>query len=352
VQTLAHEVRALRHGSTGVITLDRPAKINALTPAMVRYIATLLDEWEHDADLHLIVIDGAGTRGFCAGGDITYVRDSAGAGDGLAQTFWAEEYRLNGKIAVLPKPTVAFMTGIVMGGGVGLGVHASHRVVTDSTRLAMPEVGIGLIPDIGATWFFPRAPGEIGAYLALTGTAIGAADAIAWGLADWFVPELLVEPLKAALLRDAPRGEAEVRATIGRFAAPPGEPVLAKDRALIDRAFAHDSVEEILTTLHVEGSAFAGATAREITRKSPTSLKLTLRALREARKLDRLQDCLRLEYRLMRRLLGSHDFSEGIRAAVVDKDRRPKWNPALLRDVSPAVIDAHFASLGPHELSI
>jgi enoyl-CoA hydratase len=349
-QTLAHDLRVVRHGGTGVVTLDRPAKINALTPAMVRDITVVLDEWDQDADLHLILIDGAGPRGFCAGGDIKCVRDSARAHDGEAETFWAEEYRLNAKIAVYKKPVVAFMTGIVMGGGVGLSAHTRHRIVTGSTRLAMPEVGIGLIPDVGATWLFSRAPGETGTYLALTGAHIGAADAIALGFADRFVPDATLETVKAALVHNAPRGDEQVRAIVERFAAPPSELVLAEHRALIDRRFAYDTVEEILEALRSDRSAFALATARDIGAKSPTSLKLTLRALREARKLDNLQGCLRLEYRAICRLIRSHDFSEGIRAAVVDKDRRPNWHPAELGDVSPAGVNSYFASLGAHEL--
>ena len=351
-QSLAHDLRTLRYGSTGVITLDRPAKINALTPAMVRDIIRILDDWEQDGDLHLILIDGTGPRGFCAGGDIKYVRDSARAGDGRVEAFWAEEYRLNAKIAGYKKPVVAFMTGIVMGGGVGLSAHTRHRIVTETTRLAMPEVAIGLIPDVGATWLFSRISGEIGTYLALTGARVGAADAIALGFADYFVPDTALDALKAALVHDGSRDDGRVRSVVERFAASPDEPALAGQRASIDRAFAYDTVEEILSALRTERSEFAFATEREIAAKSPTSLKLTLRALREARNLDGLQDCLRLEYRLVCRLLGSHDFSEGIRAAVVDKDRCPKWHPAELADVSPAGVNSYFASLGGHELRL
>jgi enoyl-CoA hydratase len=339
-----------RRAGVARITLDRPAKLNALTPQMVRDMRSVLDEGERDATLRLVLIDGAGPRGFCAGGDVKFVRDSALADDGQAQIFWADEYRLDAKIAGFGKPIVAFMTGIVMGGGVGLSAHTRHRIVTASTRFAMPEAGIGLIPDVGSTWLFARAPGEAGTYLALTGRHVGAADAIALGFADRFVAEEGLEALKAALVQDSPRGDDDVRAVVERFALPPGEPLLSAQRSLIDRAFAYDTVEEILCALGRDGSGFALATAREIAAKSPTSLKLTLRALREARSLDGLQDCLRLEYRLVCRLLGGHDFLEGIRAAVIDKDRRPKWRPSDLGDVSPPGLDGYFASLGTKEL--
>ena len=223
-----------RRAGVARITLDRPAKLNALTPQMVRDMRSVLDEGERDATLRLVLIDGAGPRGFCAGGDVKFVRDSALADDGQAQIFWADEYRLDAKIAGFGKPIVAFMTGIVMGGGVGLSAHTRHRIVTASTRFAMPEAGIGLIPDVGSTWLFARAPGEAGTYLALTGRHVGAADAIALGFADRFVAEEGLEALKAALVQDSPRGDDDVRAVVERFALPPGEPLLSAQRSLID----------------------------------------------------------------------------------------------------------------------
>lgn len=339
-------VRLARDGDAGRITLNRPDRLNALTLPMVRDIAAALDAWGQDPAVRVVLIEGAGPRGFCAGGDIKTLYDSAHTGDGHAQTFWAEEYRLNARIADHPKPVVAFMHGIVIGGGVGLGSHARHRVATETTRLAMPEVGIGLIPDVGGTWLLSRAPGEIGTHLALTGAQIGAADAIGAGLADRCVPQADLDALAAALVR----GGEGVEAAIERHASAPGEAPLAARRALIDRAFAHDTVEAILDALRRDGSEFARATAEQIAAKSPTSLKLTLRALREARGLGTLRDCLRMEYRLMCRILPGHDFREGVRAAVVDKDRDPKWRPTDLGAVSPDVLDRHFAPLGPDEL--
>jgi len=348
--TALDSLRIARGGSVGRITLDRPAKLNALTPEMVRELASLLEDWKRDPSIGAVLIDGAGSRGFCAGGDIAWVRKHARARDRRVQAFWADEYRLNASIASYPKPVVPFMHGIVMGGGVGISAHARHRIVTESTRLAMPEVAIGLIPDVGATWLFSRAPGEIGTYLALTGGRAGAADAVALGLADYFVPEAALAALKAALLDADFHDDAGVRSLIRSFAAPPGEPVLLHRRATIDRAFAYDSVEETLGALKADGSDFALATADEMLTKSPTSLKLTLRALRDARGLKSLESCLRLEYRLVCRLLDSHDFHEGIRATVVDKDRNPTWRPAGLGSVTRAALDEYFTSLGTGEL--
>jgi enoyl-CoA hydratase len=216
----------------------------------------------------------------------------------------------------------------------------------------MPEVGIGLIPDVGATWLFSRAPGETGTYLALTGARAGAADAIALGLADYFVPEAALGPLKAVLLQTVSHDDADVRSLIECFVARPGEPALLPRRATIERAFAHDTVEEILAALKADGSKFALATAAEILTKSPTSLKLTLRALREARGFESLERCLRLEYRLVCRLLEEHDFHEGIRAAVIDKDRKPAWRPAELGSVARGALDEYFTSLGAGELQL
>ncbi|MBV9654977.1 MAG: enoyl-CoA hydratase/isomerase family protein [Acetobacteraceae bacterium] len=343
-------VRAGRAGGVGRLTLNRPAALNALTLDMIRDLAAALDLWEGDPGVHLVLIEGAGSRAFCAGGDIRAVYDSAAEGSDRAHIFWAEEYRLDARIAQFSKPVVVFMTGIVMGGGVGVSAHARHRVVTETTRLAMPEVGIGLIPDVGGTWLLSRAPGETGTYLALTGTQIGAADIIALGMADSYVAGAKLGALAQALEQDSPRDHQGTETAIGQCAETAGEPSLGPHRALIDRAFAHDTVEAILRALDQDGSAFARRTAEQIATKSPTSLKLALRALREARSLASLQDCLRLEYRLMTRILPRHDLREGIRAAVIDKDRNPKWQPASLAEIRPEALDPYFASLGPEDL--
>jgi enoyl-CoA hydratase len=335
------DIRATRSGSTGRITLDRPAKLNALTPPMVREIDALLAAWAGDPAIATVLLEGAGPRAFCAGGDVAFVHASARAGDGTAERFWAEEYRLNARIARYPKPLVALMTGIVMGGGVGLAAHANRRIVTGDTALAMPEVRIGLIPDVGGTWLLSHAPGECGTYLALTGRTIGAADVLALGLADAYVPAARLPDFTAALAR----GDGDCDATIARFAGAPGEAPLVAQRPAIDAAFAHDSVSAIRVALDADGSAFARAAAADLDANSPTSLTVTLRTLREARRMASLEEALALEYRLMCRIAGSHDFFEGIRAAVIDKDRHPAWCPARLADVDPTEIDRMFSSL-------
>ncbi len=344
-------VGSTRSEGTGRITLERPEKINALSLEMIREIARILKEWEQDPSLALVLLDGAGARGFCAGGDVRAVQGFAHASD-AAREFWSEEYRLDAQIANYPKPIVVLMTGIVMGGGVGLASHARHPVVTEATRLAMPETAIGLVPDVGTMWILSRAPGEFGTYLALTGAAIGAADAIEIGFAKYFVPGASLESLAETLLRESPRGDEAIAATIARFAGPAGDGLLASERATIERAFGYDDVEEIVRALRADGSPFALATEKRLAAQSPTSLKLAIRAVREARRCERLEDCFRLEFRLVSRRVSEHDFTEGVRATLVDKDRNPRWKPAHLSEVTDAVVDAYFVSLGPNELQL
>jgi enoyl-CoA hydratase len=280
-----------------------------------------------------VVLEGTG-RAFCAGGDIGYIYERAGAGhaeDGPA--YWADEYRLVLRLAQYPKPVVAFMSGIVMGGGVGLSAHTPHRIVTETTRFAMPEVTIGVIPDVGASWLFSRASGEIGTYLALTGTAIGPADVLAFGFADAYVPTGSLEALATELGAEGAPDHERIRTLVARHAAPSPPPDVANERKRIDTIFSRATVAEILAALDADGTAFAQTTAQTIREKSPTSLTLTLRELREARGLGSLAACLALEYRLISRVILQHDFLEGVRAAVIDKDRHPQWQPSDLRDV-------------------
>ena len=310
---------------------------------MIAVIETQLDAWTHDPSVCAVVIDGSGSRGFCAGGDIRFVRESALAGDGAAQTFWAQEYRTNALIADYPKPVVAFMHGIVMGGGVGLGAHARHRIVCETTVLAMPEVRIGFIPDVGSTYLLSRAPREFGTYLALTGASIGAADAIELGLADTLVPGADIASCTGAILSANDFSDHGIATAIERFAIPSGIGKLAEHRDVIERAFAHDDVEAILADLDRDGSPFAVRTASRIRANAPTAVKVTLRALREVRAHgDGLRAALERELRLMSCFVRDPDFAEGIRATIVDKDRAPVWNPARLADVDDARVDAYF----------
>jgi enoyl-CoA hydratase len=295
----------------------------------------------------VVVIDGAGTRGLCAGGDIRALLESGSRNDGMAETFWRDEYKLNAAIGSYPKPVVAFMDGIVMGGGVGISAHASCRIVTEKTMLAMPEVGIGLLPDVGGTWLLSHAPGELGTYLALTGSRIGGADAILAGLADYFVQSERLPELAKALAETS-----DVETVVKSFASDPGPAPLAEKAAAINVMFGHDTVEQILETARTSGDDWAVKTAAEVEAKSPTSVKVTLAALRGARALDSLEDCLTVEFRIISRMFHAPDFREGVRAAVIDKDQSPRWQPASLSEVSEAAVSAHFAPLGPRELGL
>ena len=337
------ELRAWREGAVGRIRLERPKALNSLTLAMVRAFEAALDDLEADPAVRAILVDGAGERGFCAGGDIRAVADSGRRGDGLAATFWREEYLLNARISHLAKPYVVLMDGIVMGGGVGLAVHGRIRVVTERTRLAMPEVGIGFVPDVGGTFALARTPGELGTWMALTGEAIGAADAVYAGLADHVVASDRLPALGEALAALGPdAGPDEVAAAVAGFAvAPDATGPLQQHRALIDRTMAAGEVEAILTALGRAGGEFATTSAATIAGRSPTSLKVALKLLRLARGAD-LETCLTREFRAACRTLAGADFYEGVRAAVIDKDRRPQWSPKRLDEVGEAIVAAHM----------
>jgi enoyl-CoA hydratase len=330
-----------RQGRLGLITLNRPKAINALTLGMVRAMTRALEEWRADDSVGAVLIRGAGARGLCAGGDIVAIYHAARSGDRAPVTFWREEYALNLMIADYAKPVVTVMHGIVMGGGVGVGAHAAHRVVTDTTSLAMPEVGIGFVPDVGGTFLLARAPGELGTHLALTAGRAGPADCLRLGLADVFVPGDRLEGLPVRL-RDC-ASHADVEAVLAKVAASAGPALLDQDRGWIDDAYAGDSVEAIIDALAACPEPSAWAAIAALRKHSPTSLKVTLRALRQARVFGRLAPCLDMELTAATACLGGHDFPEGIRAAVIDKDRAPKWFPARLEDVREDQVARYFA---------
>ncbi|WP_330358283.1 enoyl-CoA hydratase/isomerase family protein [Streptomyces chartreusis] len=332
-------------GHAGYLTLNRPKALNALSHIMVRRIDEALAAWEHDPRIDTVVISGAGERGLCAGGDIRSIHDDARS-DGMASAdFWYDEYRLNARTARYRKPYVALMDGIVMGGGVGISAHGSVRVATERSRIAMPETGIGFVPDVGGTHLLSRAPGELGTHLALTGAPVGAADARLCGLVDYFVPSNWLPALLAALA-DTPANEA-----VGRYAAEPPDGELAAHRAWIDECYAADTVEEIIRRLLDTGLAEAKEAAGTILTKSPTALKVTLAALRAARELGSLERALEQEYRIACTALSSPDLVEGIRAQVIDKDRDPHWSPPTLAEVTEPDVARFFAPLGRRELS-
>jgi enoyl-CoA hydratase len=344
----AAEVLFARRGHLGIITLNRPKAVNALTFGMVRAMLEQLTIWADDDGVATVLVQGAGERGLCAGGDIVAIYRDLLTGGTQTAGFWAEEYRLNSLIARYPKPYVAFMDGLVLGGGVGISAHGSYRVVTERTRTGMPETTIGFVPDVGGTFLLARSPGEAGTHAALTGAHLTGADALFLGLADHFVPADSLPGLAAALENES----AEAAVVRCARASPPS--VLAGQRGWIDEAYASDDAEDIVRRLRaVEGAAMAAAeeAADTIEAKSPTAVKVALESLRRAKDLT-LDEALAQEYRVGLRFLAAPDFREGIRAQVVDKDRTPLWKPATLHEVLPADVDRFFEPLGDRELTL
>lgn len=340
-----------REGAAGILRLNRPKAINAITLDMVRGMAAALDSFEADPEVALVLVEGAGERGLCAGGDIVALYDNALNGGDYGKVFWREEYILNARIARFSKPYVAYMDGLVMGGGVGVSAHGSHRIVTDRTQLAMPETGIGFFPDVGGTWLLARAPGEIGTYFGLTGAAMNGDDAIAVHFADVAIAAARWPELRAALTGLTSRAStAHVRDAIAQFAVAPTPGPAAAERGRIDRLFAFETMEEIVAALEADGSAFAQGALKTLARKSPTSLKVALKLLRLARGASSLEECLVREYRASLEVIVSHEFREGVRAAVIDKDRNPQWQPARLDDVDETIVARYFANRGADEL--
>jgi enoyl-CoA hydratase len=332
-----------RHGPVGRLVLNRPKAINALTHEMVGVLQSALDAWANDPEITTVLLTGAGERGLCAGGDIVSIHRDAVSGGRGSERFWYDEYRLNATIASYPKPYVAVMDGIVLGGGVGVSAHASHRIVTERTRIGMPEVGIGFVPDVGGTWLLSHAPGELGTFVGLTAGHLSAADAITTGLADHLLDSADLDALPD-LLAEHPVDEA-----IAKLARPRPDAPLVAQRGWIDSAFAHDDVPAIRGALAERPEPEAQEALAALDGKSPTSLVVTLRALRAARGLS-LGEALAQEYRIAVRMLRGHDFPEGIRAQVIDKDRTPRWSPATLAGVTPDLVAPYFESLGQDEL--
>lgn len=326
-------------GNVGLITLNRPKAINSLNQQMVDALSGILTDWADDAAVRAVVLSGAGERGLCAGGDVVSIYHSARKDGVEARRFWRDEYLLNAQIAEFPKPYVAVMDGIVMGGGVGISAHANTRVVTDTSKIAMPEVGIGFIPDVGGVYLLSRAPGGLGLHAALTGAPFSGADAIAMGFADHYVPHGDVEAFRRAVVADG------VENALAKYAVepPPGE--LAAQRNWIDDCYAGDTVEDIVAALRDHDAGPANDAADLIATRSPIALSVTLAAVRRAANLATLKDVLVQDYRVSSASLRSHDLVEGIRAQLIDKDRNPKWSPAQLAAVTAADVEAYFAPL-------
>jgi enoyl-CoA hydratase len=325
--------------------------INAVTLEMFRDVDKALDAFEADPAVVVIVLEGAGDRGLCAGGDIRALYESSKVKGDLGKILWREEYILNARIAKFPKPYVAFMDGIVMGGGVGLSAHASHRIVTDRTRLAMPEVGLGFFPDVGGTFLLSHAPGEIGTYFGLTGQTMNGPDAIYTGFADAVVPSSKLPALREALVKVHPGTTSdEIKALIAGFATGETAGPVAAMQGKIDRWFAHERMQDIVASLQRDGSELAQSTLNTLNEKSPRGMVVTLKLLRLARTASSLEQCLVREYRAALEVFKSDDFREGVRAAVIDKDRNPKWSPARIEDVTAEMIAPYFSEIGADEL--
>ena len=334
------EVLVRREGRAGRLTLNRPAALNALTHDICLATEAALTEWRDDPSVALVILDAVGDRAFCAGGDIAQVTRAGREGNFAAgRDFWRDEYRMNLMLSRYPKPIVSFMQGFVMGGGVGYGCHVSHRVVGESTQMAMPECGIGLIPDVGGTYLLGRAPGQLGLYLALTAARMGPGDAIAAGFADAFVPEAEWEGVKAAL---CDTGEP---AALPRHARP--EAPLAQARDQIDRLFSGADIPAIMAALEADPGALAQSALKALRRNSPLSMASSLAMLRPAP--ATLAEALRQEFRWTWRAMTLGDFIEGVRAQILDKDRNPRWQHAAPGDVTEAQVQAMLAPLGADE---
>ncbi|XP_040213097.1 3-hydroxyisobutyryl-CoA hydrolase, mitochondrial isoform X1 [Rana temporaria] len=350
------EVLLAKSGCAAVITMNRPKALNALNLNMARHIYQKLKLWEEDPDTFLVIIKGSGGKAFCAGGDILAVTNAGKSGDRLAQDFFREEYILNNAIGTCRKPYIAFIDGITMGGGVGLSVHGHFRVASEKTLFAMPETAIGLFPDVGGGYFLPRLPGKLGLYISLTGFRLKGRDVQKAGIATHFVESEKIPSLEkdlTSLKEPTKKDVAEVLDTYQtKSTADEEKPfILAEHLDKINSLFTANSVEEIFENLKKDGSSFAQQQLQTLSKMSPTSLKMTFRQLKNGSSLT-LQEVLTMEYRLSQACMRGHDFYEGVRAVLIDKDQNPKWKPERLEDVTNEYLDSCFASLGGNDLKL
>jgi len=342
------EIVFSRANGIGAVLLNRPKALNALTLEMSHALEDRLRGWVVDDGVKAVLVRAAGERAFSAGGDIRRLYEAGKSGGDYPYRFWADEYRLDALIKHYPKPYIALIDGIVMGGGVGISVHGSHRVVTEHALFAMPETGIGLFPDVGGSYFLPRCPGRTGLYLGLTGARLKAADLLHAGIATHYVSRARLEALEHALAGDG----AGVDEVLAAFAEDPGPAPLTLESAEIDRLFVGDSLATVVSALAAAASPFARRQAEALASKSPTALLLTFRQLRDGAELA-FDDCMRMEWRMVSRVPKElPDFYEGVRAAVIDKDNKPRWSPARLEDVDPAMLDRFFAPSPLGELEL
>ncbi len=343
---VSNDIHIRKAGVTGRITLTRPDALNAMTYDMCMAIGSALENWRRDNEVRMVIIDAEGSRSFCSGGDIAELYSTGKSGEfEYGRKFWANEYRINAKIKNYPKPFVAIMDGIVMGGGVGISAHGSHRIITENTLFAMPECGIGLVPDVGGNWLLSRAPGFAGEYLATTGARLKAADCLVAGIADAYIPASKLSELVAAL---EDTGDASF---IETFEEDPEPAPLEADLAKINRAFAFGNAAEIVVHLEETGGEWEHETAKLMRRNCPLSVACAVELVRQSRSLASIEEILALEYRFTYRSMSHGDFIEGIRAQIIDKDRNPNWKIATLEKLDDSDIATMLEPLGGHELS-
>ncbi|MEJ6395107.1 enoyl-CoA hydratase/isomerase family protein [Gymnodinialimonas sp. 2305UL16-5] len=344
---MADDIHIRIDGCAGRITLNRPKALNALSYAMCLEIEAALDAWAADDAVALVMIDAEGERAFCAGGDIQEMYETGMAGDfDYGRRFWADEYRMNAKMFRFPKPVVTFLQGFIMGGGVGVGCHGSHRIVCDSSQIAMPECGIGLVPDVGGSLLLARAPGRLGEYLGVTAARMGPGDAIYAEFADYYLPEASWAALKDELIASG-----DISA-VDRTAVAPPEAALAADQADVDHLFGGETLRDILVDLQHSDSAVARRAEKLMGRNAPLAMACAVDLVHRARMRDDIGEALRNEYRFTARSMEHGDFLEGIRAAIIDKDRAPRWRHAAPGDVAPTDVARMLMPLGPDELRI
>jgi len=337
------ELIVRREGAAGFLSLNRPKAIHALTQAMDHAMTEALLAWREDAGVKAVIIDHAEGRGFCAGGDVTLIRTSALTDEGAAgRKFFYEEYQLNHLLFTYPKPVVAFMDGITMGGGVGISQPAQYRVATEHTRFAMPETGIGLFPDVGGGWYLARLNGRLGQFLALTGARLDGAECLWTGLATHYLPSASLAEAKERIAHGH-----DIGGVLSALSVTPPEPRIEGNARAIAKHFASDRFEDVLASLEADDSEWAAKELATLRTKSPQACKVTLRQLAEAKQLDGFAANMALEYRIASRTMMLPDFAEGVRALLVDKDNAPKWKPATPEGVSDDLIDSIFAPLPP-----
>lgn len=338
---MTEDVLIETQGPIGRIRLNRPKAIHALTTDMCAAVIAALDAWAEDSAIEAILIDHADGRGFCAGGDIRMIAES-GASDGMAsREFFRTEYRMNHRLFTHAKPTLAFMDGITMGGGVGISQPARFRVATENTKFAMPETGIGLFPDVGGGWFLSRLPGRVGQYLALTGARIDGAEALALGPATHYLTSDALDEAKRRVAAD-PQA---IEAILNELSTPAPDARILDHRDAIDRLFASDKLEEVYAALEADDSEWAAQQLATLKTKSPQTMKVSLKLLLDGKTMPTFEDEMRQEFAVASRVVQRHDFIEGVRAVIIDKDNAPRWNPATPEDVSDHLIDQIFAPL-------